>query len=674
MGKAVKWTGIIIGGLIVLIVLILLIAPMFIDVQKYKPRIEAEVAKATGRPFTIGGDLKLSLFPWAVIAFSDLHLGSPQGFKEKDFLSIKSFDAQVKLLPLISKDLQVKRFVVVGPRIVFEKDKDGRANWKGLGKSSKKVTEKKTEEKKDKEARRAFEGLPIKGLTVGEFAVREGKALWIDGTTGNRREIKDLTLELKDVSLDRPIGLNFSAKADGQPFSLKGKVGPLGKDPGKGTLPLDLEIKILDQLTMSVTGKVIDPATLFQFDLALNVAPFSPRKLMEVMGQPFPVQTTDPSTLKSVSLKLNMKGDTQNISISSGSFDLDQSKITFSARAKEFSKPDLAFEMALDKIDADRYLPLTRGEKSVKAAKKKPAQEKKKTDYSPLRKPVLKGDMRIGELKIKGAKLQEIRLTIKGRNGLFNIDPIAFKAYEGNLSTKATLDVRKDVPKTTVTLNVKDLQVRPLLKDVLQKEFLEGMTFAQVSLTTEGDDADGIKRTLNGKGTLQFRDGGIVGIDLTGMVQNLKTSFGLAEETEKRPRTDFSEFNVPFTLKNGLANTPGTQLVSPLLRVMAAGEADLVQEKLDFRVEPKFVASLKGQGDQKDRSGLMVPVLVSGTFASPKFRPDLQGMLKQQLKGGIPQPEDLKKLLEGRESKVKGKAESSEDKIKGLFKGFQVGQ
>ncbi len=674
MGKAVKWTGIIIGGLIVLIVLILLIAPMFIDVQKYKPRIEAEVAKATGRPFTIGGDLKLSLFPWAVIAFSDLHLGSPQGFKEKDFLSIKSFDAQVKLLPLISKDLQVKRFVVVGPRIVFEKDKDGRANWKGLGKSSKKVTEKKTEEKKDKEARRAFEGLPIKGLTVGEFAVREGKALWIDGTTGNRREIKDLTLELKDVSLDRPIGLNFSAKADGQPFSLKGKVGPLGKDPGKGTLPLDLEIKILDQLTMSVTGKVIDPATLFQFDLALNVAPFSPRKLMEVMGQPFPVQTTDPSTLKSVSLKLNMKGDTQNISISSGSFDLDQSKITFSARAKEFSKPDLAFEMALDKIDADRYLPLTRGEKSVKAAKKKPAQEKKKTDYSPLRKPVLKGDMRIGELKIKGAKLQEIRLTIKGRNGLFNIDPIAFKAYEGNLSTKATLDVRKDVPKTTVTLNVKDLQVRPLLKDVLQKEFLEGMTFAQVSLTTEGDDADGIKRTLNGKGTLQFRDGGIVGIDLTGMVQNLKTSFGLAEETEKRPRTDFSEFNVPFTLKNGLANTPGTQLVSPLLRVMAAGEADLVQEKLDFRVEPKFVASLKGQGDQKDRSGLMVPVLVSGTFASPKFRPDLQGMLKQQLKGGIPQPEDLKKLLEGGESKVKGKAESSEDKIKGLFKGFQVGQ
>jgi len=673
MGKAVKWAGIVIGGLIVLIILILLIAPMFIDVQKYKPRIEEEVAKATGRSFTIGGDLKLSLFPWAGIAFSDLHLGNPKGFEKKDFVSVNSFDVQVKLLPLISKDIQIKRFVVVGPKIVLEKKKDGRTNWGDLGKPSKKTAEKKSEKKEEKTGGESMEGLPIKGLAVGEFAVREGEALWIDGATGTRREIKDLTLELKDVSLDQPIQLIFSAKVDGQPLSLKGKIGPIGKEPGKGTIPLDLALSALDHLSMSMSGKITDPVTRQQFDLALQVDPFSPRKLMEAMGQPFPVQTTDPEALNLVSLKLNVKGDPQNVTLSNGNLELDQSKLTFSARAKDFSKPDLAFEMTLDKIDVDRYLPPPSEAKAAKEGAK-PAPEKKKTDYSPLRKPVLKGDVRVGELKIKGARFQDVRLTVKGLNGVYDIDPFAFKAYEGNLLTKATVDVRRDVPKTTVNLNGKDFQVRPLIKDVMQKEFIEGTTFTQVSLTMEGDDADRIKRTLNGKGELQFRDGAIVGIDLTGMVQNLKTSFGLAEKTEKKPRTDFSEFMIPFTLTNGLAKTPGTQLVSPILRLKAAGETDLVQETLDFRVEPSFVATLKGQGDQKDRSGLMVPVLVSGTFASPKFRPDLEGMLKQQLKEGIPKTDDLKKMLEGTGTKKEGETEAPEEKIKGLIKGFKLGQ
>lgn len=673
MGKAVKWAGIVIGGLILLILLILLIAPMFIDVQKYKPRIEQEVAKATGRPFNIGGDLKLSLFPWAGIAFSDLHLGNPKGFEEKDFVSIKAFDVQVKLLPLISKDIQIKRFVVIGPKIVLEKKKDGRTNLEGLGRSSKKRLEGEPEKKEERKGGEPMEGLPIKGLAVGEFAVREGEALWIDGTTGTRREIKDLTLELKDVSLDKPIQMVFSAEADGRPLSIEGKVGPIGQEPGKGTLPLDFAVKVLDHLSMSMKGELTDPATRSQFDLALQVEPFSPRKLMEVMGQPFPVQTMDPEVLNRVSLQFKVKGDPQRVTISDGKLGLDQSKITFSAKAKDFFRPDLTFEMTLDKIDADRYLPLPGEEKAVEKGKK-PASEKKKTDYAPFRKPVLKGDVRIGELKIKGARLQEVRLVLKGLKGVYDIDPFAFKAYEGNLSTKVRLDVRGDVPKSSVNLDGKDFQVRPLIKDVMQKEFIEGTTFTQISLTMEGDDPDRIKKTLNGKGDLQFRDGAIVGIDLTGMVQNLKASFGLTEETEKKPRTDFSEFNVPFTLTNGLAKTPGTQLVSPLLRVLAAGEAHLVRETLDFRVTPKFVATLKGQGDQKERGGLMVPVLVSGTFASPKFRPDLEGLLKQQLKGGIPKADDLKKVLEGSGTKEDGKTESSKEKVKGLLKGFKLGQ
>jgi AsmA protein len=175
-----------------------------------------------------------------------------------------------------------------------------------------------------------------------------------------------------------------------------------------------------------------------------------------------------------------------------------------------------------------------------------------------------------------------------------------------------------------------------------------------------GDNADTIKQTLNGDGQLQFNDGAIVGIDLAGMIRNVQAAFGLAAKPSERPKTDFAELAAPFTITNGIFNTPQTSLKSPLIRVVAAGNANLVAETLDFRVEPKVVGTIKGQGDTADRTGLMVPVIVSGTFAKPQFRPDLAGVAKKQLEGvleGTEKPEELldkKKLEETGKGLLKG--------------------
>ena len=109
MKKAIKWGAIIVGGLIVVIILILLIAPAFIDINKYKPEIEKLVAESTGCTLTLGGDLDLSLFPWAGISISDVRMGNPKGFKEKDLVSVKNFEVRVKFLPLLSKEVLQKQ-------------------------------------------------------------------------------------------------------------------------------------------------------------------------------------------------------------------------------------------------------------------------------------------------------------------------------------------------------------------------------------------------------------------------------------------------------------------------------------------------------------------------------------------------------------------------------------
>ncbi|MBW2433851.1 MAG: AsmA family protein [Deltaproteobacteria bacterium] len=655
MNKAIKWGLIICVGLVVLVIATLLIAPAFIDIRDYKPEIEKLITDKTGRPFSIGDDLSLSLFPWAGVSFSDAQLGNVSGFAEKEFVSVKSFEVRVKLLPLISKNIQVKRFILNEPSITLVKNKDGRVNWDPIVPAADKTAAPK--KKETSEAPSAGAGLPIKDLTVGECILKNGSAYYIDHSAQTRKEITAVNLNLQNVSLDRPITLSFAAQLDKQPITMDGTIGPVGKDFKQATIPLDLEINALKALILTLKGKVMNPGSTPGIDLAVEMKPFSPRQLMAALDQPFPVETSDPKALDRVALKANLKGDATRIAVSDGILNLDESTLNFSLKASDFSRPNLAFDMNLDQINLDRYLP-PKSEQQAQPAEKTAPQ--KAADYGPLRKLILDGRIKIGQLVASRAKINDLLVQIKAQNGIFNLDPLQLAMYQGNLNGKGNFNVQTQTPKSNMSLNVAGVQAGPLLRDVLEKDILEGITNAQLNLSMAGDNADTIKQTLNGDGQLQFNDGAIVGIDLAGMIRNVQAAFGLAAKPSERPKTDFAELAAPFTITNGIFNTPQTSLKSPLIRVVAAGNANLVAETLDFRVEPKVVGTIKGQGDTADRTGLMVPVIVSGTFAKPQFRPDLAGVAKKQLEGvleGTEKPEELldkKKLEETGKGLLKG--------------------
>ena len=280
-----------------------------------------------------------------------------------------------------------------------------------------------------------------------------------------------------------------------------------------------------------------------------------------------------------------------------------------------------------------------------------------------MRRLILDGQLKIDKLIANKAKIQDVILKIHAKNGIFNLDPLKFNMYQGDVSGKATLNVTKDVPESNINLTVTKVESGPLLSDVLEKDILEGVMQANVRLAMAGTDPALLKKTLNGNGELLFNDGAIKGIDLAGMVRNVQAAFGLAEKSDQKPRTDFSELKAPFTIIRGVINTPQTSLKSPLLRVIANGNADLVKETLDFRIEPKVVGTIKGQGDEKQRSGIMVPVLVTGNFSSPKFRPDFKSVAKQQIQEKVLESKKVKKLLE------KEELNQLQETTKGLLKG-----
>jgi AsmA protein len=655
MKKAIKWGLVICAGLVVVIIAVLLIAPAFIDIRDYKPKVERLISEKTGRPFSVGDNLHLSFFPWAGISLSALQLGNAPEFAEKEFVTVKSFEVRVKLLPLIFKDVQVKRFILTGPKIVLVKNKDGRVNWAQAGAAKEKPSAEKSQ--KPSAAAGAETGLPIKNLTVGDFSIKEGSIVWIDHSTNVRKEITDVNMALQEVSFDRPIKLSFAALVDSQPLSIKGTVGPIGQNFKQANIPLDLNFEMFKELVMDLKGSLMNPGSNPGFDLALDLKAFSPRKLMASLGQELPLTTADPQAINRVALKASLKGNQTKIAVSNAVLNLDDSTLNFTLNASDFSRPDLAFDLNLDRIDLDRYL--------SPASEKQPAAEKstekKPPDYTPLRKLILDGRIQIGQLVVDKAKLEDLLIHITAQNGIINLDPLKLDMYQGNVSGTGEVNVQKESPQININLGAKNIQVGPLLKDVLQKDILEGVTNARFTLAMSGDDGATIKKTLNGEGQVLFSDGAIVGIDLAGMVRNVKAAFGLEQKASQRPRTDFSELSAPFTIVNGVVHTPETSLKSPLIRVLAAGSANLVNETLDFRVEPKVVSTIKGQGDTAQHSGLMVPVLISGTFSKPEFAPDLAGMAKQQ----------LEKTIRGSEQgEIPLNKKGLEESAKGILKGI----
>lgn len=109
-----------VGIFVSLLLATAVLIPILINVQRFVPEIEQQVRSATGRPFSLGSDLGLTLFPWLSVSFSEMELGNPPGFSSQEFVRIGSLEARIKVLPLLRKKVEISRFVVGGLSINLE--------------------------------------------------------------------------------------------------------------------------------------------------------------------------------------------------------------------------------------------------------------------------------------------------------------------------------------------------------------------------------------------------------------------------------------------------------------------------------------------------------------------------------------------------------------------------
>ncbi len=97
-------------------------------------------------------------------------------------------------------------------------------------------------------------------------------------------------------------------------------------------------------------------------------------------------------------------------------------------------------------------------------------------------------------------------------------------------------------------------------------------------------------------------------------------------------KTDFSEISGTFDIRKGLLTNADFKFLGPLIRIFGQGDVNLGAQTMSFRLTPKAVSTLEGQGGTADVSGLSFPLLVSGPWSNLSIRPDLEGGIANLLK------------------------------------------
>ncbi len=128
MNPIVKWFGIVIGILILIVVSL----PLLINVDQFRPKLQSDLSTALGRQVTLGA-LHLRILAGEVSA-DDLSVAEDPAFGKPAFLKAKSLHVGVEILPfLFSRKLTVTDLNIDQPDIALVQAPTGNWNFSSLG-------------------------------------------------------------------------------------------------------------------------------------------------------------------------------------------------------------------------------------------------------------------------------------------------------------------------------------------------------------------------------------------------------------------------------------------------------------------------------------------------------------------------------------------------------------
>src|SRR5258708_6726311 len=337
MRKIFKYSLLGLSGLVVLLVVAVAIFAMTFDPNRYKPEIERIAKEQTGRPLTLKGNLEVAV--WSSLGAKVAGVSLSERGSEREFLSVDNAHASVALMPLIHGQVIVDRIRVSGLKAEIVKQKDGRFNFSDLleAKAEKPAAEPKAEPK-----------------TTPKTAPASGK--------------RPVAFDIAGIEIDRPAQSYSIAKLDaklggnaagitGIDLKLSAPRVSIAKDKAQGEAVIaDVKLKqgsndIQAKLSLAGVEGSAKALVIPQFNLELDVAgPDLPMKRFKI-----PVAG---------SLRADLEKQTLNADLTSK---FDETNLQAKLGLTKFTPPSYVFDVNIDKLNLDRYLPPEKKETAAAA-------------------------------------------------------------------------------------------------------------------------------------------------------------------------------------------------------------------------------------------------------------------------------------------------------------------
>ena len=609
--------------LAVILVGLALFLPSIVPASAYRDRVQTAASTALNRPVMLDGEIGFSILPKLQVSAANVRIANPDGFGDGHFASMGEMRVSIALAPLFSRQVEIEEFVLIDPEINLVERRSGN-NWTfaagdgasagGGGGSGEGFV-------------RRPGALPIE-TSFGDVRVENATIRYSGG--GQRHEITGLDLTVALPSVDDPVNLNGQLRANGEALRFAAELGSLrGLFEGAETgLDLTLSGALVDA---SFNGR-IPAGEIFALNGRVDTTVPQPRRLAAFAGAELP------------------PGDNLNRFEIDGDLDYRPGHVGFeNARVVlddldgsgglnvdlSGAKPRVTGRLHMPQIDVTPYLPASEDGRSGGGV---PPWSEDEIDLAGLH--VLDADVTVttDRLSYRDLQVDDALIRVRITRGRLAANLNRFNLYGGQGSGRIVANGRGQRPSFSLFAELNGLDALPFLDAAAGFDRLQGLGTMRIDLLGAGANANALMNSLDGSGSFSFLDGAIVGINIAEAIRTVQASLAsrsLPSGFGDGEQTDFSSLTGSFNIANGRVVNDDLLMLSPLLRIPGAGSVDLGGQSIDYRLQPRAVASIQGQGGDRDLRGLVVPIRIRGSFNDISAGVDMDAVGQALLSGAI---------------------------------------
>ncbi len=566
------WAKILLG-LVVVLLLILLAVPYFLNVDRYRDTIVNALEKQTGRKVSLG-PIHARLFPGAGVTVASLEIGNPSGFPAGNLLTADEIGVNVALAPLLHGTIHVNSVDVVRPKLTILTDSAGNNNYTFTSPDS-------APKSSDSSSSMTLDQIDSINLTGAEIVV--GNV--IKGAAAALADTKGITITLHDFAISpmRMHDWKSESNLSGVTLALSGWKDPITFHTGQFTLAggkLDAQF-------------VADLATAADIKGTVNVPDFEHPQVNFEMS----------SSQLDIDKLIKVAGGASGSTASSGASDSASPGAPANANATP-AKP------------AGK----TPSKPAVNSSTKPAANPPAPAASSEL---VARGHINIEKITTSPYMVGPANVEIRVYTDRAELWPISIGMYGGTLQISSRVDRVTDPPRFTANVQMRNLDVAKVL-DASPSARGKMSGTGELDLQLLGSLSDAWKKSLSGTGKFAVRNGTLPGVNLAGAAESVMKMAGVGGNTP------FSVLEGDIAIADQRVSSKQIHLDSSLGIVDLRGSLGL-DGTLDYEgvvtVSPTaalgtgrvggIVGGLIGSRVGK----ITVPFALGGTVESPKVKP-----------------------------------------------------